>query len=122
MESYRQHTTAVRTRFMHTHAFSFKCRSSRLFFQGLGLNPYCGLKHILDLKPKGLKDHCYTSKYLKTVFISIVVVLNYSRPNSFQKTYDDQDRESVLIGSKSESSSGIQKGRLFARCDREIQK
>ena len=40
----------------------------------------CGLENILVLRPKSLEDYCYTFKCLKAEFISVVIVLDHSRP------------------------------------------
>ena len=47
--------------------------------------------------------------------MSMVTVVDHSRPKSIQKTYHDQFESVILISSKFESLFGIQKGRIFAR-------
>ena len=74
----------------------------------------CGLENVLVLRIKVLKGHCFTSKCLKIVFISVAIVLNHSRQKCFQKIYDDQNRDVVLVSSQSESLFSIRKERRLA--------
>ena len=100
---------SCRTVCSHNYTFLSVTSVLRPVFQGFDLNAYrsCGLENILVLRPKGLKDHCYISKYYKTVFITIMMMINRSRLKSFQKIHDDQNKVIVLISSTCETLLGI---------------